>query len=411
MQPLAFIMRPQRIDEIVGQDHLVGPRGPIRKMIENNKLSSMILYGNPGIGKTTISTCIAEALNQPFFKFNASTDNKAQLKEIIDHSIHYDIILIIDEIHRMKKDIQDYLLPFVEEGKVKIIGLTTINPYHSVNPAIRSRTIIYKLNNLERHDIIIVLNRALKKHYQGRKLDSEIINYLAQMANNDMRSALNMLEVVMNTIGDYEKITLNEVEEIIQRPAVSIDKDTDLYYDTLSGLQKSIRGSDVDASLHYLALLLTSEDLLPLIRRLLVIAYEDIGLANPQIGPRAKAATDIVLQLGMPEARIPLATLVVDMALSPKSNSAYLALDKAIKDIESGKSGALPLHLKNTYSFDPKQTPYKYPHDYPGSWVNQQYLPDELIDAKYYLPKESSKYEKALKMRYEAILRAKGKRN
>lgn len=409
MQPLAYIMRPQNIDDIVGQDHLIGKNGPIRKMIENNRLSSMILYGNPGIGKTTISNCIGEAFNQPFFKYNASTDNKQQLKEIIDHSVHYDIILIIDEIHRMKKDIQDYLLPFVEEGKAKIIGLTTINPYHSVNPAIRSRTIIYKLNDLERKDIIIVLNRALKKFYEGRIINSEVINYLAQMANNDMRSALNMLEVVMNTIGGNEEISLSDVEQIIQRPAVSIDKDSDLYYDTLSGLQKSIRGSDVDASLHYLAMLLTSEDLLPLIRRLLVIAYEDIGLANPQIGPRAKAATDIVLQLGMPEARIPLATLVVDMALSPKSNSAYLALDKAIKDIENGISGTLPLHLKNTYSFDPKQTPYKYPHDYPGAWVNQQYLPNELIDAKYYQPKESSQYEKALKMRYEAILKAKSR--
>lgn len=409
MQPLAFIMRPKNIDEIVGQDHLIGPNGPIRKMIEKQKLSSMILYGNPGIGKTTISNCICESFNQPFFKFNASTDNKQELKQIIDHSEHYDIILIIDEIHRMKKDIQDYLLPYVEEGKVRIIGLTTINPYHSVNPAIRSRTVIYKLNDIKPSDIIVVLNRALKIHYPSYTLTTEVINYLAQMANNDLRSSLNMLELVMSTIGEDENITLDDVKNIIQRPAISIDKDSDLYYDTLSGLQKSIRGSDVDASLHYLAVLLTADDLLPLIRRLWVIAYEDIGLANPQIGPRAKAACDIALQLGMPEARIPLSTLVVDMALSPKSNSAYLALDKAMKDVESGKSGTLPLHLKNTYSFDPNQTPYKYPHDYPGYWVNQQYLPDELLGVTYYIPKDSSKYERALKMRYEAIEKAKKK--
>lgn len=408
MEPLAFRLRPKNIDGIFGQKHLVGPNGIIRRMLEKKQIPSLIFYGDPGIGKTTLALVICEELNRPYYTFNASTDNKSTLKNIIDEAGNKSAILIIDEIHRMKKDIQDYLLPYVEQGVVTIIGLTTINPYHSVNPAVRSRCMIYRLNNLEKADLLQVIDKTINYYNPEITITDEAKDYLVHMANGEVRIIINMLEAIFFVL-DNNEITLELAKEVVQRPSVSIDKGEDNFYDTLSGLHKSIRGSDVNASLHYLAKLLTAEDLLPVVRRLYAICYEDIGLANPGMGPKVKAACEAALELGMPEARLPLAAIVIEMALSPKSNSAYLALDAAMKDIESGKSGTLPLHLKNQYSFDPNQTPYKYPHDYPGAWVNQQYLPDSIKDAKYYEPKDSSKYESALKARYDAINKAKNK--
>ncbi|HHU55629.1 MAG TPA: replication-associated recombination protein A [Acholeplasmataceae bacterium] len=405
MKPLAYRLRPKHLDDILGQKHLIGPKGFIRRMLDNNKIQSLILYGKPGIGKTTLAEVICNTLNIPHGNFNASTDNKAMLKEHITLAqTHERFILIVDEIHRMKKDIQDYLLGYVETGEIFLIGLTTINPYHSVNPAIRSRCLIFRLNDLSDEDLEMAINKTL--NVLNLKITEEAKNYIIRMANGEVRFVINTLEGISFII-ESDTITIDDVITVIQKPAIGIDKNEDFYYDALSGLQKSIRGSDVNASLHYLGLLLASEDLLPLIRRLSVIAYEDIGLANPAIGPKVKAACDIALELGMPEARIPLSVIVCDMALSPKSNSALLAIDAAIKDIEEGKSGPLPLHLKNTYSFDPNQTKYLYPHDYPGGWVNQQYLPDILKDASYYEPKTTSKYESALKERYDAINKAK----
>lgn len=410
MEPLAYKMRPTTIDEVVGQEHLVGNNGVIRKMLTNNKLPSIILYGNPGIGKTTIASVICNHLQIPYFTFNASTDNKASLKEIIDYSNENEqTIVVIDEIHRMKKDIQDYLLPFVENGKITIIGITTINPYHSVNPAVRSRCVIFKLNNLEKKDLEIILFRAANYLNPNLKIDEDAQEYLINMANGEVRILINMLEAIYFTLQDTQIITLEIAKSVILKPSINIDKNEDSYYDTLSGLHKSIRGSDVDASLHYLGKLLMAEDFLPLVRRLYCICYEDISLANPGIGPKVRAACEAALELGMPEARLPLASIVVEMALSPKSNSTYLAIEAALKDIEEGKSGTLPLHLKNQYSFDPRQTSYKYPHDYPGAWVDQQYLPTAIINAKYYQPKTTSKYETALKERYDAINKAKNK--
>ena len=408
MEPLAFRLRPKNIDDIFGQKHLVGPNGIIRRMLEKKQIPSLIFYGDPGIGKTTLALVICEELNRPYYTFNASTDNKSTLKNIIDEAGNKSAILIIDEIHRMKKDIQDYLLPYVEQGVVTIIGLTTINPYHSVNPAVRSRCMIYRLNNLEKADLLQVIDKTINYYNPEITITDEAKDYLVHMANGEVRIIINMLEAIFFVL-DNNEITLELAKEVVQRPSVSIDKGEDNFYDTLSGLHKSIRGSDVNASLHYLAKLLTAEDLLPVVRRLYAICYEDIGLANPGMGPKVKAACEAALELGMPEARLPLAAIVIEMALSPKSNSAYLALDAAMKDIESGKSGTLPLHLKNQYSFDPNQTPYKYPHDYPNAWVNQQYLPDSIKDAKYYEPKDSSKYESALKARYDAINKAKNK--
>lgn len=408
MEPLASALRPQTLNDIVGQQHLVGDKGIIRKMLLNNNINSMILYGNPGIGKTTLAKVIVSELNYQADTFNASSDNKEKLKKIIDGSNQ---VIIVDEIHRMKKDIQDYLLPFVESGKVIMIGITTINPYRAVNPAIRSRASVYKLNPLSNDDLVKLVLKAID-YYKLENfefgLSDEAIKYVVSCANGEGRTTINMVETIFFASGN-NFVDLDFAKEIILKPNLDYDKNGDGYYETLSGLHKSVRGSDVNASLHYLAKLLYSEDLLPLVRRLYCIAYEDISLANPSIGPKVYAACQAALDLGMPEARIPLASIVVEMALSPKSNTTICAIDKALADIEEGKSGNLPKHLKNVYDYDDNNPGYKYPHDYPGAWVNQQYLPDKIKDAIYYIPKNSSKYEEALKERYEAILKAKQK--
>lgn len=403
MKPLAYLMRPKNFDDIVGQDHLVGKNGVIRKMLESKQLFSFILYGEPGCGKTTIALATCEQSKIKYFKFNASIDNKDMLKQIINETRFLnDAIIIVDEIHRMKKDIQDFLLPYVEDGTVTMIGLTTVNPYHSVNPAIRSRCHIYKLNQLTHMAMQQVLKRAETYIERPLKIDADAYDYIIRTSNLEIRTLINNFEIIAKT-STSEHITLDVAKLFIQKANVSIDANGDSYYDTLSGLQKSIRGSDVDASLHYLAKLLTSNDFESITRRLLAIAYEDIGLANPTIGPRVKAACDAAKELGNPEARLPLSVIVIEMALSPKSNSAYLAIAEAMEDIENGKSGTLPLHLKNQYSFDPSQKSYLYPHDYPNAWVNQQYLPDSLKNRKYYHPKPSSKMEIGLMERYNLI--------
>lgn len=403
MKPLAYLMRPTEFKDIVGQEHLVGPDGVITKMINKNCLFSFILYGNPGCGKTTIAEAVCKVSNIKWFKFNASTDNKDALKQIINEARFYkDTIIVVDEIHRMKKDIQDFLLPYVENGTVTMIGLTTVNPYHSVNPAIRSRCHIYKLNDLTYDDLYKIYERAHLLKGQDIVIDDKVVEYLINMSNLEIRTFINSFDTLINT-ANSDHITLDDAIKVIQKANVSIDDNGDSYYDTLSGFHKSLRGSDVDASLHYLAKLLESDDLQSLCRRLLCVAYEDIGLANPALAPRVKAACDAARELGLPEARLPLAAITVEMALSPKSNSSYLALEKATNDIKNGKTGSLPLHLKNTYSFDPRQTSYKYPHDYPNSYVIQQYLPDILVGSKYYEPKVNSKFEQSLKERYDFI--------
>lgn len=407
MKPLAYLLAPQKIEDVVGQEHLVGPNGFIYKMIKNNKMTSIILYGKPGIGKTSIANVICNEMNIPYDIFNASTDNKAKLTKIIDLACNYDrFILLIDEIHRMKKDIQDYLLPHVEKGNIYIIGLTTNNPYHSINPAVRSRCLIFRLNDLTKDNLKEIIYRSINYINKDITITDEAINYLIDNVDGEVRCLINNMENICNII-DNNNITLSDCKSIIQRASFSMDNGEDTFYNTLSGLHKSIRGSDVNASLHYLAVLLKSEDLVAITRRLKLIAYEDIGLANPAMGPKVKAACDTAIEVGFPEAIIPLGTIVIDMALSPKSNSGYLAISAAIEDVEKGNIGPLPPHLKNVYQFDDCKDKYKYPHDYPGAWVNQQYLPDKIKDVKYYSPKDSSKYEEALKERYYAIEKAK----
>ena len=412
MEPLAFSLRPKTLDEIVGQTHLVGPNGAIRKMVNNGHITSMILFGNPGIGKTTLANVIVKELNKTSDTYNASSDNKEKLKKIIEKDKND--IIIVDEIHRMKKDIQDYLLPFVERGDVIMIGITTINPYRAVNPAIRSRASVYKLQPLEQKDLKLLINKAIDyyKSFEINKdfsLTTDAIDYIATCANGEGRSTINMVEAIYFASPNKE-ITVDEVKDIIMKPSLDYDKNGDGYYDTLSGLHKSIRGSDVNAAMHYLAKLLYTEDLVPLCRRLMCVCFEDISLANPNMGPRVYAACQAALDLGMPEARLPLANVVIDMCLSPKTNTALMAIDKALEDIEKGNSGNLPKHLRNVYAYDDDNPGYKYPHNYPGAWVNQQYLPDKIKDAIYYYPKDSSKYEETLKEKYLAILEMQGKK-
>lgn len=404
MKPLAYRLRPNSFNDVIGQDHLVGPHGIITTMIKKNQLISFILHGNPGTGKTTIATLVSELTAVDTHHFNASVDNKSRLKEIIDVTAYHDILLIIDEIHRMKTDIQDYLLPFIENGKVTIIGLTTLNPYMSVNPAIRSRCHVYKVNDITADDILIVLERALKSAEVDTDsiVSIETLNLIAESSNSEVRTALNMLEAVL-LVGDEQPIITPAIARLaLGKHQLKLDQSGDNYYEILSAFQKSIRGSDVDASLHYLARLIVLEDLQSIIRRLLVIVYEDVGLANPNLGPKVLSACETALKLGLPEARMPLSVAVIETALSPKSNTAHLALDAAIEHYNSGKTGDIPKHIINSEISKNKDL-YKYPHDYPNAVVRQQYLPDKIKDKQYFLPKEDSTYEKALKNRMDLL--------
>ena len=390
--PLAVRMAPQKLNDILGQDHLIGKDKILYNLIKNKILFSMISYGKPGIGKTSIAKVIVNELDMRYRLLNATINNKHDFDVIVEEAKLYNgIILIMDEIHRMNKAQQDLLLPYIESGLITLIGLTTANPYHAINPAIRSRCHIFELKPLTEKDIIKGLKRATKSSYlEGIKIDNKTIELIANNARDDLRYAYNLLEIAYYYNKDHQ-VSEKEIKEISSKPVFSFDKGEDSFYDTLSALQKSIRGSDVNASLHYLGRLLITGDLESITRRLSVIAYEDIGLANPSIGPKLDASINAALRVGMPEARIPLAEIVIEMSLSPKSNSAIMAIDKVLADIETGKCGNIPNHIKITANG------YKYPHDYPNSWVKQEYLPSNLKNKIYYVPKETSQYEKNLK--------------
>ncbi len=389
--PLALKLRPKTIDDVIGQKHLVGENAPIRNFINNKRIFSMILYGNPGIGKTSIACAIAESINEKYRVLNATVNNKKDIEVVIEEAKMYDgIVLIMDEIHRLNKDKQDILLPHLESGLITLIGLTTSNPYHKINPAIRSRCQIFELKPLTLDEVIEGLNRAIKcEDLKGIKIKKDVIEYIAKLSSGDLRSAYNLLEICYYSTSD-KNITMDVVTKINNKPALFADKDETGHYDLLSAFQKSIRGSDVNAALHYLARLLVIEDLDSIYRRMTVIAYEDIGLANPSMGPKVDACINACERVGMPEAMIPLSVTITEMALSPKSNSAYSALHDAIKDIESGNNYPIP----ETIRID--STIYKYPHDYKGGYVVQQYMPDNLINKIYYKPKLTSKYEQNL---------------
>jgi len=385
MKLLAQLLRPTKLSEVIGQTHLIGENKILTNLINNKKLFSMILYGKPGIGKTSIANAIVHELNEPYKELNAVINNKVDFDIAIEEAkMNNGLILIIDEIHRMNKDKQDLLLPYVENGLITLIGLTTSNPYHKINPAIRSRCQIFELLPLDEKEILIGLKRATNE-LKGIKIDDKSLKLITSLSSGDFRSALNLLEVAYYSTNN-QIVTEDIIKSINSKPVFFHDKNEDGHYDVLSAFQKSIRGSDVDAALHYLARLIEAGDLDSIYRRMSVIAYEDIGLANPGMGPKVRAAIETCEMLGLPEARIPLSVVVTELALSPKSNSAHIALDAALNDIRKGDSGNVPNHIK-TNSKD-----YKYPHNYPKYYVKQQYLPDNLKDKIYYKPR-NNKYE------------------
>lgn len=407
MEPLAAKMRPKTIKDVVGQDHLVGENGILLKMIEKEKPLSFILHGAPGTGKTTIANIFANTINMESFHFNASTDNKARLSDILHATNFNNIILIIDEVHRMNKDIQDYLLPFVENGKATLIGLTTENPYFSVNYAIRSRVNIYEVLSINKDDIIKVLYKALKHLDVEINTNHEALERIATYANGDLRSAINLLEAASLYLNDGDLLTQQTLTKAMGKPNLRLDNDSNNFYLLLSGLQKSIRGSDVDASLFYLANLINLGDINSITRRLLVIAYEDIGLAQPQMPQKVLTAVEACKIIGLPEARIILAAIVVDMAISPKSNSAYVALDNVYKDLKYKEIGDYPNHIDNNLIKDNPEI-YNYPFDSPNALNSERYLPKNIEDSIYYKPLRITKYEKALADRLDLIDNIKG---
>lgn len=414
MQPLAYRMRPRNLSEVVGQQHLVGPNKIISRMVKARMLSSLILYGPPGTGKTSIASAIAGSTKYAFRKLNAATDTKKDLQVVAEEAkMSGTVILLLDEIHRLDKSKQDFLLPHLENGRIILIGATTENPYISINPAIRSRTQIFPVHPLSIEDMKVAVNRALTDSERGLgkmpiKLDQDAEEQLLTATNGDLRSALNGLELAAKST-DPDKdgiihLTLPVIEESVQKKAIASDRDGDAHYDVISAFQKSIRGSDTDAALHYLARLIEAGDLISICRRLIIIAYEDIGLANMPAVQRAVTAVQAAQQIGFPEARIPLADVVIELCLSPKSNSGISAVDSALEQVRAGGTGEVPDHLKDAHYKGASKlghgTNYLFPHDYPQDWVAQQYLPERIKNAQYFHPKKNGRFEQALGNQY-----------
>ena len=395
MELLANKLRPKSLNEVIGQKHLIGEEKVLINLVKNGKIFSMIFYGKPGIGKTSIANALINELHIRSKFLNATTNNKADFDIAIEEAKMYgEMILVIDEIHRMNKDKQDILLPHIESGLIILIGLTTSNPYHKINPAIRSRCQIFELKELSTDDIVEGLKRA-KEYLPELNIDEDTLKYIAMLSSGDFRSALNTLEVTYYATKNHN-ITIEDVKKINNKPVFFHDKDEDGHYQVLSAFQKSIRGSDVDAALHYLARLIVAGDLDSIYRRMSVIAYEDIGLANPAMGPKVMAAIHASELVGLPEARIPLGQVVTELALSPKSNSALLGIDAAINDINKGLSGSIPKHIIEG------SPDYVYPHNFKNDYIYQEYMPDKLKGKKYY-QKKDNKYEVNLNKLYDEM--------
>ena len=384
MELLQNQLRPNLLKDVLGQDHLIGKDKILTNLVKNKILFNMILYGSSGCGKTTIALALVNELKMRYRMLNATINSKKDFEVVVEEAKMYgNMILIIDEIHRMNKDKQDLLLSYIESGLIILIGLTNSNPYHSINPAIRSRCQLIELHSLTETDIEKGIKKV-KNVLKDIELDNKTIKYIAKISSGDIRYAYNLIEFLY--YGYDKKVTMENIKLIGNAPSFFTDKGDDGHYDMLSAFQKSIRGSDVDAALHYLARLIISGDYDSIYRRMLVIAYEDIGLANPSIGPKVVAAIEACERIGYPELVKPLSVAVIDMALSPKSNSADTAINLAINDINNGNVGRIPAHIRTT------SPDYKYPHNYPNYWVKQQYLPNEIKDKKYYSPRKN-KYE------------------
>ncbi|MBI9008601.1 MAG: replication-associated recombination protein A [Tenericutes bacterium] len=397
--PLADFVRPKKFGDVLGNKRVINI---LEKLVDNNNMISIILYGPTGVGKTTLATIISEYYPLNHFKFNASTDSKATLRTIVDSAKMYgNVLLIVDEIHRMNRDIQDYLLPYVEKGTIIMLGLTTENPYIAVNPAVRSRVSIFKITRPDELDIESFLkNIDLSVYEKNVTVDDDVYKKISVYCNGEVRTAINLLELLVLTADVGQVIDYAHMEKHISEAAKSTFKTGDDYYDILSAFHKSVRGSDANAAIHYLARLLAAGDLESLTRRLRAIVYEDIGLANPLMGVKVDAACNTALKVGMPEARNALAAITIELCISPKSNSAHIAIEKALADVNDGKTYQVPSHIINNPTYDSKQ-PYKYAHDYEGHIVKQQYLPDQLKNTVYYSPQKHTKLEKIFADEYE----------
>lgn len=406
-KPLAEQLRPTELSDIVGQKHLVGKDSVFRKCIENKKVPNMIFYGAPGVGKTTVANIIAKKTNKSLYKLNGTSASTEDIKKIIaDIGSVFNsngILLYLDEIQYLNKKQQQSLLEFVENGDITLIASTTENPYFYIYPALISRCTVFEFKSISSEEIKEGLKKICKK--LAINIDAESLDILSTYSNGDMRKAINNLEFLINSTKN-NKVTVSLTKDLLNKGNISYDRSEDRHFDNLSALMKSLRGSDPDAALFYLAKMLEGGDLIAVCRRLLCSASEDVGLAYPQIIPIVKSCVDSALQLGLPEARLPLANAVILIATAPKSNSALLGIDSAIADVRRGRGIDVPRALQNTH-FDgedalEKGQNYKYPHDYKNHWVKQQYLPDDIKDTRYYISQDN-KFEKSIKEYWDKI--------
>ena len=415
-QPLADLLRPQTLDEVYGQEHILGEGAVLRRLIDSGRIPNMVFYGPSGTGKTTVANIIAKQTNRTLYKLNATSASTADIKQIVAELDTFmapnGVLLYLDEIQSFNKKQQQTLLEHIENGKITLIASTTENPYFYVFNAILSRSTVFEFKQISPEGALKAVRRAVSYMEERTALKAQpeegALEYIAACCGGDIRKALNAVEVLFSAgipQGDILPLTMADAKAVTQKSALRADRDGDNHYDLLSALQKSMRGSDPDAAVHYLARLVEIGQMPSACRRLMVIAAEDVGLAFPQIIPIVNAAVDMALKLGMPEARIPLGDVAVLMATSPKSNSGYNAINSATADIQKGKGGDFPRHLQNmhadSFSMEREQG-YLYPHDYPGHWVRQQYLPDDLAGTTYY-EYGPNKLEQAAKQYWDSI--------